>query len=136
MDALLHEPAFAAVAALPYAFRIFNTGVFVFEPSVATASALLRLSQEHGRRWEHDGSVINHYYSQWRSLPFGYNMGKRILSANRRLWNRVEIAVVRIACMIISRAYYDYEYDDVDDDSWRDYANRCTMSGGPSRGRP
>ena len=163
MDALLYEPAFAAVGALEdvskkktpksnnhsntgvFYHRHFNTGVMVIEPSVATASALFRLSHERHRPWGrnqpepwHDGTTINNYYrlySRWRSLPIGYNMNRRILLTNRTLWNRTEIAVVRITYMIISRAYTDDDDDD-DDDLWRDYANRCTISGSPSRGRP
>ena len=42
MDALLDEPPFSAVAAMPYSSRLFNSGVFVFEPSLAVASALAR----------------------------------------------------------------------------------------------
>ena len=37
MDALLDEPPFSAVAAMPYSSRLFNSGVFVFEPSLAVA---------------------------------------------------------------------------------------------------
>ena len=45
----LLEPAlvpgpFAAVAALPYSTSSFNSGVFVFEPSMATAAVLDDLS--------------------------------------------------------------------------------------------
>ena len=45
MDALLDEPPFSAVAAMPYSSRLFNSGVFVFEPSLAVASALAALSR-------------------------------------------------------------------------------------------
>ena len=45
IDALLEQPAFAAVAALPYSTSSFNSGVFVFEPSLVTAAALDDLSQ-------------------------------------------------------------------------------------------
>ena len=45
LDVLLDQPAFAAVAALPYTTTSFNSGVFVFEPRLATAAALDDLSQ-------------------------------------------------------------------------------------------
>ena len=49
MDALLDEPPFSAVAAMPYSSRLFNSGVFVFEPSLAVASALAALNNDRVR---------------------------------------------------------------------------------------
>ena len=93
MDALLDEEPFAAVAALPYSTRLFNSGVFAFEPSVAVASALSALSRAtdmglgsmrsgvrirgamemRGTSHLSDQSVLNHYYKgRWRPLPYGY----------------------------------------------------------------
>ena len=40
MDALLDEPPFSAVAAMPYSSRLFNSGVFVYEPSVTLTLTL------------------------------------------------------------------------------------------------
>ena len=102
VDALLHEEPFSTVAAMPYSTRLFNSGVFVFEPSVAVASTLAALSRATGtgtgtgtggkqagvrirgameqRGTSHlsDQSVLNHFYKgRWRPLPYGYNAGKK-----------------------------------------------------------
>ena len=45
LDSQLIPASFAAVAALPYSTSSFNSGVFVFEPSLATAAALDDLSR-------------------------------------------------------------------------------------------
>ena len=121
VDAILNQPPFAAVAALPYATKVFNSGVFVFEPSLAVAAALDDLSlratfggiRAHkgrghngadppirirgaGERFElSDQSILNHHFrGRWRQLPYGYNMGVKTRSVNRKLWARVEVAVV------------------------------------------
>ena len=44
VDALLDQSPFAAVAGLPYTTKSFNSGVFVFEPSLQVAAALNSLS--------------------------------------------------------------------------------------------
>ena len=115
MDALLDEEPFAAVAALPYSTRLFNSGVFVFEPSVAVASALSALSRAtdmglgsmrsgvrirgamemRGTSHLSDQSVLNHYYKgRWRPLPYGYNAAKRIYTAKRELWNQMQLGAI------------------------------------------
>ena len=91
MDALLDEPPFSAVAAMPYSSRLFNSGVFVFEPSLAVASALAALSratdtgvggkpaavrirgamEQRGTSHLSDQSVLNHFFKgRWRPLPY------------------------------------------------------------------
>jgi len=119
VDALLDLEPFAAVAALPYATKSFNSGVFVFEPSLKDAAALDDLSRRatfasptrtalpaaQGApirikgAGEHihlsDQSVLNHYFKgRWRQLPYGYNVGVKVRAANRKLWARIEVAVV------------------------------------------
>ena len=110
MDALLDEPPFSAVAAMPYSSRLFNSGVFVFEPSVAVASSLATLSratdtglggkpaavrirgamEQRGTSHLSDQSVLNHFFKgRWRPLPYGYNAGKKIYMAKRELWNQI-----------------------------------------------
>ena len=38
---------------------------------------------------------MNHYFrGRWRPLIYGYNAGVKIRSANRVLWNQIEIGVV------------------------------------------
>jgi len=121
IDALLEVAPFAAVAALPYSTRSFNSGVFVFEPSLSTAAALDDLSMRAtfakvsapatgidrapaskirisgaGERFQlSDQSILNHHFrDRWRPLPFGYNMGVKVRHAAPKLWARVELAVV------------------------------------------
>ena len=121
VDAILDQPAFSAVAALPYSMTSFNSGVFVFEPSLPTAAALDDLSRRAtfrparatagknartaggpirvrgaGERFElTDQSILNHHYlKQWRPLPFGYNMGVKTRQVSPKLWNKVELAVI------------------------------------------
>ena len=104
-------PPFAAVVALPYSTKVFNSGVFVFEPSLPTAAALAELSARAtfgratggrvrirgaGERFAlSDQSVLNHHFrSGWHSLPYGYNVGVKTRAVNRKLWARIELAVV------------------------------------------
>ena len=117
IDVLLDQPAFAAVAALPYTTRSFNSGVFVFEPSLATAAALDDLSQRatfrpvrpssggtpsqirirgYGERFAlSDQSILNHHFRErWKALPFGYNLGVKVKQVAPRIWQRIELAVV------------------------------------------
>lgn len=121
IDALLEVAPFAAVAALPYSTRSFNSGVFVFEPSLSTAAALDDLSMRAtfgkastpaaggdratpskirisgaGERFQlSDQSILNHHFrDRWQPLPFGYNMGVKVRHAAPKLWARVEVAVV------------------------------------------
>ena len=115
MDALLDEPPFSAVAAMPYSSRLFNSGVFVFEPSVAVASSLATLSratdtglggkaaavrirgamEQRGTSHLSDQSVLNHFFKgRWRPLPYGYNAGKKIYMAKRELWNQMQVGAI------------------------------------------
>ncbi|XP_068603949.1 glycogenin-1b isoform X1 [Brachionichthys hirsutus] len=58
----------------------FNTGVFVFRPSVETFNQLLRYCSEHGSFDGGDQGVLNGYFSDWatadisKHLPFVYNL--------------------------------------------------------------
>lgn len=114
------EEPFSAVAALPYSTKFFNSGVFAFRPSLATAAALYQLSGRATfkkgsstpptalgalppvlikaaleRFHLTDQSVLNHYFKgRWRPLPFGFNAGVKIRSADRKLWNQLEVAVI------------------------------------------
>jgi hypothetical protein len=124
IDALMSQPAFSAVAALPYSTKDFNSGVFVFEPSLTTAAALDDLAQRatfsrarpssasagtvsaagrstvrirgSGERFAlSDQSILNHYYrNRWHPLPFGYNLGVKVKQVSPRVWSRIDVAVV------------------------------------------
>jgi len=58
----------------------FNTGVFVFKPSVATFVALAQMAASEGSFDGGDQGLLNQYFSQWNSediskhLSFVYNM--------------------------------------------------------------
>ncbi|KAM7045664.1 glycogenin-2-like isoform 1-T1 [Molossus nigricans] len=58
----------------------FNSGVFVFQPSLETHSLLLRHATEHGSFDGADQGVLNSFFSSWASadiqkhLPFIYNV--------------------------------------------------------------
>jgi hypothetical protein len=116
VDALLREAPFAAAAALPYATSLFNSGVMVLSPSLATAAALQSLSASTGagahgaksastsvaprirgalesRGTGHlsDQSILNHHFKgRWRQLPYGYN----VHAVNRKLWGQIELASI------------------------------------------
>ena len=116
VDALLEQEPFAAVAALPYSTKSFNSGVFVFQPSLSTAAALDDLSQRAtfsakkgsspglssvrigmaGERFElSDQSILNHHFkSSWRRLPFGYNLGVKVKQVTPKKWDLIDWAVV------------------------------------------
>nr|XP_053773103.1 glycogenin-2 isoform X1 [Desmodus rotundus]XP_053773104.1 glycogenin-2 isoform X1 [Desmodus rotundus]XP_053773105.1 glycogenin-2 isoform X1 [Desmodus rotundus]XP_053773106.1 glycogenin-2 isoform X1 [Desmodus rotundus] len=58
----------------------FNSGVFVFQPSLETHSLLLRHATEHGSFDGADQGVLNSFFSSWptadihKHLPFIYNL--------------------------------------------------------------
>ncbi|XP_026475090.1 titin isoform X3 [Ctenocephalides felis] len=58
----------------------FNSGVFVFKPSIETFNALLKLSTEQGSFDGGDQGLLNTYFSNWslqdssKRLPFIYNL--------------------------------------------------------------
>ncbi|CAL8294750.1 unnamed protein product [Lota lota] len=58
----------------------FNTGVFVFRPSLETYDKLLQYSAEHGSFDGGDQGVLNGFFSSWsmtdisKHLPFIYNL--------------------------------------------------------------
>jgi len=62
----------------------FNTGVFVFRPSLETYSRLLNHAKTHGSYDGGDQGLLNDYFSWWASrdiahhLPFTYNMVSNI----------------------------------------------------------
>ena len=112
VDALLEQQPFAAVAALPYSTKSFNSGVFVFEPSLATAAELDDLSRHAtfskstapqavrigraGERFElSDQSILNHHFrGVWRRLPFGYNLGVKVKQVTPKKWDDIDWAVI------------------------------------------
>ena len=120
VDALLREAPFSAAAALPYATSLFNSGVMVLSPSLATAAALQSLSASTGagahgaksastsvaprirgalesRGTGHlsDQSILNHHFKgRWRQLPYGYNVGHKVHAVNRKLWGQIELASI------------------------------------------
>lgn len=59
---------------------IFNTGLFVYKPSVDTFDGLLKLADEEGSFDGGDQGLINSYFSTWgqddirKHLPFLYNL--------------------------------------------------------------
>lgn len=58
----------------------FNSGVFVFKPSLETYDNLLKFSKKHGSFDGGDQGLLNDYFSWWATrdiahhLPFTYNM--------------------------------------------------------------
>jgi len=58
----------------------FNSGVFVFRPSMETFKAILQFACLHGSFDGGDQGLLNHYFSGWatedisKHLPFVYNM--------------------------------------------------------------
>lgn len=58
----------------------FNSGVFVYKPSLETYSNLQKFALETGSFDGGDQGLLNSYFSNWstgessRRLPFGYNM--------------------------------------------------------------
>jgi len=59
---------------------IFNTGVFVFRPSLETYKRLLEFAISHGSFDGGDQGLLNEFFNDWREkearfrLPFSYNM--------------------------------------------------------------
>ena len=119
-DALLSAAPFSAVAALPYSTKVFNSGVFVFKPSLKTAALLYDLSRRATfsrvaavrdvsdaatapvrivaaleKFHLTDQSILNHHFrGRWNPLPFGFNAGVKIRSVDRRLWTQIQSTII------------------------------------------
>ncbi|CAB04823.1 glycogenin glucosyltransferase [Caenorhabditis elegans] len=78
-DELFERPDFSAAADIGWP-DMFNSGVFVFTPSLTVYRALLSLATSSGSFDGGDQGLLNEYFSNWRDLPsahrlpFIYNM--------------------------------------------------------------
>ncbi|PIC42939.1 hypothetical protein B9Z55_009852 [Caenorhabditis nigoni] len=78
-DELFERPDFSAAADIGWP-DMFNSGVFVFSPSLETYRALVALATSSGSFDGGDQGLLNEYFSNWRDLPsahrlpFIYNM--------------------------------------------------------------
>ncbi|CAI2308033.1 unnamed protein product [Caenorhabditis sp. 36 PRJEB53466] len=78
-DELFERPDFSAAADIGWP-DMFNSGVFVFSPSISVYRALVALAIVVGSFDGGDQGLLNEYFSNWRDLPsahrlpFIYNM--------------------------------------------------------------
>ncbi|MFH4980914.1 hypothetical protein AB6A40_007623 [Gnathostoma spinigerum] len=78
-DELFERDEFSAAADIGWP-DCFNSGVFVFVPSLETYQSLLNFAVEHGSFDGGDQGLLNAYFHDWRDkpsafrLPFIYNM--------------------------------------------------------------
>lgn len=78
-DELFERPDFSAAADIGWP-DMFNSGVFVFSPSMEVYRALMALATSIGSFDGGDQGLLNEYFSNWRDLPsahrlpFIYNM--------------------------------------------------------------
>lgn len=79
IDDLFTRDEISAVADVGWP-DIFNTGLFVYQPSAETFDGLLKLADEEGSFDGGDQGLINSYFSNWgqddikKHLPFLYNL--------------------------------------------------------------
>jgi len=79
IDDLFTRDELSAVADVGWP-DIFNTGLFVYQPSAETFDGLLKLADEEGSFDGGDQGLINSYFSNWgqddikKHLPFLYNL--------------------------------------------------------------
>eukprot|EP00041_Stephanoeca_diplocostata_P017811 m.367186 g.367186 ORF g.367186 m.367186 type:complete len:341 (-) comp20826_c0_seq1:298-1320(-) len=79
VDDLFDRPSFAAAPDVGWP-DCFNSGVFVYAPSMQTYTGLLECMKTQGSFDGGDQGVLNTYFSSWSTddashrLPFGYNM--------------------------------------------------------------
>ena len=78
-DELFQRPEFSAAPDIGWP-DFFNSGVFVFVPSLDTYRSILQFALQHGSFDGGDQGLLNQYYSNWRELdanhrlPFIYNV--------------------------------------------------------------
>ncbi|PAV69847.1 hypothetical protein WR25_26080 isoform F [Diploscapter pachys] len=78
-DELFDRPDFSAAADIGWP-DTFNSGVFVYAPSLETYHRLVEFAVEHGSFDGGDQGLLNEFYPDWRDLPsahrlpFIYNM--------------------------------------------------------------
>jgi len=99
-DELFERDEFSAAPDIGWP-DMFNSGVFVFRPSVETYRALLALALSEGSFDGGDQGLLNAYFSDWREkdasfrLPFIYNMSSGAIytyaAAFKRFGSQVKI---------------------------------------------
>ena len=77
IDDLFKREEISAVTECAWPYR-FNSGVFVFQPSVETFNDLIEHARNHRSFDCGDQALLNSFFSDWstksnRILPFGYN---------------------------------------------------------------
>jgi glycogenin glucosyltransferase len=83
-DELFERPEIAAAPDIGWP-DCFNSGVFVFEPSVETYRKLLQFAVTHGSFDGGDQGLLNEYFNNWwelsaeHRLPFIYNVSRAII---------------------------------------------------------
>lgn len=81
---------------------IFNSGVFVYQPSIDTYRALVQFGLTHGSFDGGDQGLLNEFFSDWREkdasfrLPFTYNMSSNAIYTYTAAYKRFskEIKIV------------------------------------------
>jgi len=100
----------------------FNTGVFVFRPSLATYDDLIAFSKKHGSFDGGDQGLLNDYFSWWATrdianhLPFTYNMVSNVCYSYNPAYKRfgADVKIVHFLGSIKPwHHFYDLETDNV-----------------------
>lgn len=73
VDELFNREEFSAVTDIGWP-DCFNSGVFVFTPSLSTYSRLLEFAVSQGSFDGGDQGLLNAFYPDWKRLSFVFNM--------------------------------------------------------------
>lgn len=115
VDDLFEREEFSAAADVGWP-DCFNSGVFVYKPSLETYSNLMKFALDYGSFDGGDQGLLNSFFNTWstgdssRRLPFGYNMTSNVSYSYAPAYRQFK-HTIKIVHFIGANKPWKYTYD-------------------------